>query len=467
MTGTRMPIGIEARLDAIVPALREGLREAAEAPRKGGRVRRVAGSVIHAAVDEVRLGEICDLVDPKTGRRRKAEVVGISDDEAVLVPLGDIDGLSSLTEVVPTGRELQVTVGPGLLGRVISPLGAFLDDGPQVPEGPTAVYPVHADPPPPLQRALISEAMQLGVRVLDGLLTCARGQRIGIFGEPGVGKSLLLSEIVRGTDAEVVVVALVGERGREVREFVEHQLGSAGRARTVVVAATSDRPAIERLKAAHVATTIAEYFRDQGKHVLLAVDNLTRFARAQREIGLSSGEPPTRRGFPSSLFAALPRLVERAGSGAIGSITALYSVLIEGDGTLDPVAEELQALLDGHVYLSAELAERNHFPAVDVLRSRSRLMEAVVPATDQANAARIRELLARYRDVRMLVEIGEYERGSDPLADEAIAKMDRINAFLRQPTNTSASMQDTRTLMRDIIHGRQDDRTPARPTGAP
>jgi type III secretion protein N (ATPase) len=447
-----IPGGIDEKLAGIVPRIGRRLREDAGRSRRG-RVREVVGTVIHATVDEARLGEIHDLIDPRTGRRAKAEVIGISDGSAVLVPLGDLAGLSSLTEVVPTARELQVGVGPGLLGRVVSALGEPLDGGPWPPQDIEELRPVHAYPPPPLSRALITEPIQLGIRALDGLLTCARGQRVGLFGEPGVGKSVLLADIVRGTDADVVVVALVGERGREVREFVERQLGAGGMARTVIVAATSDRPAIERVKAAYVATTVAEYFRDRGQHVLLAMDNITRLARAQREIGLASGEPPTRRGFPPSLFAALPRLLERAGPGESGTITGLYSVLLEGDGTLDPVAEELQALLDGHVFLSSELARRDHFPAIDVLRSRSRLMDAVITPQHRADATHIRELLSRHAEVELLVRIGEYAKGSDALADEAVAKIDSINALLRQPSDQQETIQRTTQHLREIAGG--------------
>ncbi|MER8606748.1 FliI/YscN family ATPase [Mesorhizobium sp. M1233] len=441
---------IESRLASIIPNLRSGLRDDTGRPRKG-RVRRVAGTVIHATVEEARIGEICELVDPRTGRVTKAEVVGLMDEMAILVPLGDLAGLSNLTEVVATGKDQQVPVGPSLLGRVISALGEPLDGKPLSPDGIAGSYPVNAYPPSPLERGLISQPIQLGIRALDALLTCARGQRVGIFGEPGVGKSILLSDIVSGTDADVAVVALVGERGREVREFLEQQLGPEGRARAIVVVATSDRPAIERVKAAYVATSIAEYFRDQGKHVLLAMDNLTRFARAHREIGLAAGEPPTRRGFPSSLFAVLPRLLERSGTGRVGSITSLYSVLLEGDGTLDPVAEEVQALLDGHVFLSSELAQRNHFPAIDVLRSRSRLMDAVVAPEHRSDAGHLRELLARYADIELLLRVGEYEKGSDPVADEAVAKIDVINAFLRQASATHECLERTRQLMREIV----------------
>ncbi|MGX5850384.1 FliI/YscN family ATPase [Mesorhizobium sp. PL10] len=450
---TEPAVDIERRLASVIPNLRSALRDDASRPRKG-RVRRVIGTVIHATVEEARIGEICELVDPRTGKMTKAEVVGLMDEMAILVPLGDLNGLSSLTEVVATGKDQRVAVGPGLLGRVISALGEPLDGKPLSPDGITGSYPVNAYPPSPLERSLISESIQLGIRALDGLLTCARGQRVGIFGEPGVGKSILLSDIVSGTDADVAVVALVGERGREVREFLEHQLGPQGRQRAIVVVATSDRPAIERVKAAYVATSIAEYFRDQGKHVLLAMDNITRFARAQREIGLASGEPPTRRGFPSSLFAVLPRLLERSGPGRVGSITSLYSVLLEGDGTLDPVAEEIQALLDGHVFLSNELAQRNHFPAIDILRSRSRLMDAVVPPAHRSDASHLRELLARYADIELLLRVGEYEKGSDAMADEAVAKIDGINAFLRQASATHESIEKTRQLMREIVNER-------------
>ncbi|MER8375501.1 FliI/YscN family ATPase [Mesorhizobium sp. M1406] len=450
---TQPAVDIESRLASIIPNLRSALRDDASRPRKG-RVKRVTGTVIHATMEEARIGEICELVDPRTGKTTRAEVVGLMDEMAILVPLGDLTGLSSLTEVVATGKDQRVPVGPGLLGRVISALGEPLDGKPLSPDGITGSYPVNAYPPSPLERSLISEPIQLGIRALDGLLTCARGQRVGIFGEPGVGKSILLSDIVSGTDADVAVVALVGERGREVREFLEHQLGPEGRQRAIVVVATSDRPAIERVKAAYVATSIAEYFRDQGKHVLLAMDNITRFARAQREIGLASGETPTRRGFPSSLFAVLPRLLERSGPGRVGSITSLYSVLLEGDGTLDPVAEEIQALLDGHVFLSNELAQRNHFPAIDVLRSRSRLMDAVVPPAHRSDASHLRELLARYADIELLLRVGEYEKGSDAVADEAVAKIDAINAFLRQASATHESIEKTRQLMREIVDER-------------
>jgi len=441
---------LDARLDSILPRLRTTLRESTPRPVKG-RVRRLLGVTVHASVPQVRLGEVCHIVDPATSHKVLAEVIGLADDLAVLTPIGDLTGLSSVSEVVSTGAELRIPVGNGLLGRVVNALGEPLDGEPWPPREIDGLYSVVAQPAAPFARKLIADPIQLGIRALDGLMTCARGQRIGVFGEPGVGKSTLLADIVRGTDADAVVVALVGERGREVREFVERQLGPDGRKRTVVVAATSDRPAMERVKAAHVATTIAEFFRDRGRHVLLLMDSITRFARAQREIGLAAGEPATRRGFPPSLFAALPRLLERAGSTERGSITAIYTILVEGDISLDPVAEEAQAILDGHVILSGELARRNHFPAIDVLRSRSRLMDMVVSPEHREDAAHIRELLARYAEVELLVRVGEYRRGADAVADEAIGKIERINGFLRQTSSTRMTIEETRRQMRELV----------------
>ena len=434
----------------VMPRIQDRLRDFT--PRRAkGRVRRLLGVIVHATVTEVRLGEICHLVDPSTGRKLLAEVIGLTDDMAVLTPIGDLSGLSSLTEVVPTGDELRVPVGPGLLGRTINAIGEPLDNLPWPPAGIEAYYPVGALPPDPLSRQLISAPISLGVRAIDGLITCGRGQRIGIFGEPGTGKSTLLANIARNTDADVVVVGLIGERGREVREFIDRQLGPEGLAKSVVVAATSERPAMERVKAAYVATTIAEYFRDQGKHVLLLMDSVTRYARAQREIGLAAGEPPTRRGFPPSLFAALPRLLERSGPSPRGSITGVYTILVEGDGTLDPVAEEVQAILDGHVILSRDLAQRNQFPAIDVLASRSRLMDVVVSRQHSDDAGRIREMMGRYNEVELLVRVGEYERGSDKAADEAIAKIGRINALLRQTKDERETFASIERRMREIV----------------
>ncbi|MGI9491132.1 MAG: FliI/YscN family ATPase [Geminicoccaceae bacterium] len=433
------------------------LLQAVEPRPLKGRVIRATGTVIHAAAPDVAVGEICRLKDPNSGRQLIAEAVGLSGDTVVLTPIGDMTGLSTQTEVVRTGTTLQVAVGPALLGEVLDSLGrrqgAALDEiavATELEEGWTT-YPIRAEPPDAMERALISRPMPLGIRVIDGLLTCGEGQRIGIYGAPGTGKSSLLASIVKGAEADVAVVALIGERGREVREFVERHLGEEGRRKSVLVVATSDRSAMERVKAAYVATAIAEYFRDQDQRVLLLIDSITRFARAQREIGLAAGEPPTRRGFPPSVFAELPRLLERAGSGKRGSITAFYSILVEGDGTADPIAEESRGILDGHIVLSPKLGGAGHFPAIDVLQSRSRVMDSI---TDQGHiraAVHIRSLLARHAEIELLLRVGEYQPGSDPVADEAVAKIGDINAFLRQDEHEQMAFADTRDRLEGLL----------------
>ncbi|MGR4069524.1 FliI/YscN family ATPase [Halomonas sp. LR3S48] len=440
----------EIDLEALLPRLGARLEEAELRPVHG-RVRRIRGLLVHASVDGTGIGELCYLRDPVSGRHVAAEVIGFEEEHAILSPIGDLQGMSTRAEVIATGGPQGVPVGEALLGRVISPLGTFIDAAPDRDIDALRICPVHAEPPSPLARQLIQHPLALGIRAIDGLLTVARGQRVGIFGEPGVGKSSLLSAIVRGSEAEVIVLGLVGERGREVRELLDVQLDAKARQRTVCVVATSDRPAIERARAAMVATTVAEHFRDQGRDVLLLVDSITRFARAQREIGLAAGEPPTRRGYPPSLFAALPRLLERAGPGASGSITALYTVLTEGDGSLDPVAEETRAILDGHIVLSADLAKRDHFPAIDVLASRSRLMDAVISNEQRRNAGRIRDLLARHRDVELLLQVGEYREGNDPLTDEAVARHAAIEAFLRQSEREHSDFEETLKRMDELL----------------
>jgi type III secretion protein N (ATPase) len=437
-------------LQDMLPRLAERLGEARLRPMKGT-IRSIRGVLLRASVAGVSIGELCQLRDPSSGRSLAAEVIGFDEDEAILSPIGSMEGLSTRTEITATGETLGVSVGDGQLGRVISPMGDFLDGDGIAPLGLMQRYPLHAEPPAPFSRQLIVNPMSLGVRSIDGLLTLAQGQRMGIFGEPGVGKSSLLASIVRNTDADVIVIGLIGERGREVRELLDVQLGTEARARTVAVVATSDRPAAERVRAAFVATALAEYHRDQGRNVLLLMDSLTRFARAQREIGLAVGEPPTRRGYPPSFFSALPRLLERAGPGPTGSITALYTVLTEGDASMDPVAEETRSILDGHIVLSAELAQRNYFPAVDVLRSRSRLMDQVSSDEQRHMAMRIRELMARRNEIEMLIRVGEYAAGSDPLADEAIARHDAIEAFMRQGSSEPSSPAETLKQMRKVL----------------
>lgn len=440
------------QLDDLMPRLRERA-EIAQPRQERGRVRRVSGVMVHASLPMARIGELCHLRDPLTGRSVPAEVIGFVDDEAILTPIGDLEGISTRCEVMTTGSVLTIPMGEALLGTTIDPMGNLLDGTPeqrvQVPM--LARYPVHREPPSAFSRQLIEHPLQLGIRAIDGLLTIAQGQRVGMFGEPGAGKSSLLTSMIKGTDADVIVLALIGERGREVRELLERQMDESARKRTVTVVATSDRPAMERVKAAYAATSIAEYFRDQGRHVLLLMDSVTRFARAQREIGLAAGEPPTRRGFPPSLFAALPKLLERAGPAEHGSITGLYTVLTEGDGSFDPVAEEVMSILDGHILLSGKLAQRNHFPAIDVLRSRSRLMDAVTRPLQRQTAGQLRDSLARYEEIELLLQVGEYSKGTDAETDTAIARHAALQRFLRQPAGERSSMSETLQAMVEIM----------------
>ena len=411
-----------------------------------GRVVRAVGTVLRAVMPEARLGELCRIGGMR-GRVLLAEVVGLDGNEAILAPLGSVAGLASGAEVEPTGDVLRTPVGVALLGRVLDGLGRPLDDATRGPLPPCDTRAVMGEPPSALARQRVTAPLPLGVRVIDGLLTCGEGQRMGIYGEPGGGKSTLLSALVRGAAVDVVVVALVGERGREVRDFLEHQIDDATRARTVTVVATSDRPAVERLKASYTATTIAEAFRDEGKRVLLVLDSVTRFARALREVGLAAGEPPTRRGFPPSVMAELPRLLERAGPGAVGSITAFYTVLVEGDGSGDPVAEETRSILDGHIVLSPALAASGHYPAVDVLASRSRVMDVVADAEHRGCATAAREIMHRYNEIEFLVQVGEYKAGADPRSDAALARIDAVRSFLRQGSDERTSWEDMRAWL--------------------
>lgn len=400
-----------------------------------GRVTQVIGTIIKAVVPSVKIGEVCILRQPGEDFEMKAEVVGFARDAALLTPLGDMYGISASTEVIPTGRSHVVPVGPGLLGRVLDGLGQPLDYKERGSLEADRFYPVFAEAPDPLTRRVIQHPLPLGVRAIDGLLTCGEGQRMGIFAAAGGGKSTLMGMLVKGAEVDVTVIALIGERGREVREFIEHELGEEGRKRAVIVCATSDKSSMERAKAAYVATAIAEYFRDQGKKVLFLMDSVTRFARAQREIGLAAGEPPTRRGYPPSVFATLPKLMERVGMNDKGSITALYTVLVEGDDMTEPVADETRSILDGHIVLSRALAAANHYPAIDVLASASRVQNQVITPEQKASAGRMRELMAKYNEVELLVKIGEYKRGSDATTDEAIDKIEAIRTFLRQRTD--------------------------------
>ena len=417
--------------------------EDAEGVEIKGRVIQVVGTIIKAAVPGVKIGEVCLLRNPWEDFSVQAEVVGFTKEAALLTALGQMTGISAQTEVIPTRHVQMVPVGESLLGRVVDGLGRPIDGEKKGPVRPETYYPVFASPPNPLERKVISQPISLGIRAIDGLLTCGEGQRMGIFAAAGGGKSTLLASIIRNTSAEVSVLALIGERGREVREFIEKDLGPEGLKRAVIVCATSDRSSMERLKAAYVATSIAEFFRDKGRKVLLMMDSVTRFGRAQREIGLAAGEPPTRRGFPPSVFSELPKLMERAGNSAKGSITALYTVLVEGDDMTEPIADETRSILDGHIILSRKLAALHHYPAIDILASISRCMSAIVPAEHKKAASKLREILAKYQEVELLLRIGEYKKGSDAATDEAIAKIDRVNAFLRQGLAEKPQYDDT------------------------
>ncbi|CAB3764330.1 type III secretion system ATPase SctN [Paraburkholderia humisilvae] len=410
-----------------------------------GKVVEVVGTLVKVAGLDASLGEQCELTNPASPEVQHAEVVGFTRDLALLSPFSALTGISRSTRVMSLGRPLEIGVGDALLGRVVDSLGRPIDGG--APVVTTASRPVFASAPDAMKRRPIDAAMPTGVRAVDALMTLAEGQRMGIFAPAGVGKSTLMGMFARGTECDVNVIALIGERGREVREFVDEILGPDGMARSVVVCATSDRSSMERMKAAYAATAIAEHFRSEGRRVLLMMDSLTRFARAAREIALAAGEPPARRGFPPSIFAELPRLLERAGMGASdephGSITALYTVLAEDESAADPVAEEVRGILDGHMILSREIAARNQYPAIDVLGSLSRVMSRVVPPEYARAAARLRELMAKYREIEMLLQMGEYQPGSNPTADEAIDRHDAIRAFLSQPTDQRVDVNET------------------------
>lgn len=437
---------MSSRFDYISEVLDRAVEEAQLIDVKG-RVVQVVGTIIKASVPGVKVGEICILRDPWENVEMQAEVIGFNKETVLLTALGQMTGLSVQTEVIPSRRVHMVGVGESLLGRVLDGLGRPIDSDEKGPLLPEKYYPVYADPPNPLERRIISKPISLGVKTLDSMLTCGEGQRMGIFAAAGGGKSTLLAQIVRNTEADVTVLALIGERGREVREFIEKDLGPEGLAKSVVVCSTSDRSAMERLKAAYVATSIAEYFRDKGKKVLLLMDSVTRFARAQREIGLAAGEPPTRRGFPPSVFSELPKLMERAGNSAKGSITALYTVLVEGDDMTEPVADETRSILDGHIILSRKLAQKNHYPAIDVLQSVSRCQNAIIDAEHKKNAAKLRTLLAKYAEVELLLKIGEYRKGADRDTDEAIEKNDAVNSFLKQGLTERPTYGETLAML--------------------
>ena len=398
-----------------------------------GKVTEVVGTLMRVSGLDAKLGELCEVLEDDGSVLQMAEVVGFAGGRSILSPFGSILGVRGGTRVVGMGKVLSVPVGDALLGRVIDSLGRPIDG--KGPVNTTEFRPVFALPPTPMEREMIERPLPTGVKIIDGLITLGEGQRMGIFAPAGVGKSTLMGMLARGTQCDISVIALIGERGREVREFIEVIMGEEGMARSVVVCATSDRSSSERAKAAHVATAVAEYYRDQGLKVLLMMDSLTRFARAQREIGLAAGEPPARRGFPPSVFAEIPRLLERAGMGAKGSITALYTVLYEDESGNDPISEEVRGILDGHMILSRKIAARNQYPAIDVLGSLSRVMSQIVPKQHQGSAGKLRKLMAKYDEIEPLIQMGEYKPGNDPVADEAVQKQEAIRAFLCQETD--------------------------------
>ena len=420
----------------------------AETQTRMGRVSEVTGTLVRVSGLDLSLGELCELLTPAGTVLQRAEVVGLSRQGVVISPFGSLIGISSQTLVRRCGRSLSVPVGPALLGRVLDAMGQPIDG--RGPLKNVSLRAVMADPPDPMQREMIENIFPTGVRAIDSLITIGEGQRIGVFAPAGVGKSTLMGMLARGAVCDVAVITLIGERGREVREFVELIMGEEGMKRAVVVCATSDRSAIERAKAAHVGTAIAEYFRDQGLKVLLMMDSLTRFARAMREIGLASGEPPARRGFPPSVFAELPRLVERTGMGKIGSITALYTILADDDSGGDPISEEVRGLLDGHIVLSRRIAAKNQYPAIDVLDSLSRVMSMIVDPRHQAAAGRLRQLMAKYDDVETLLQAGEYQPGQDADADMAIARIDAIREFLGQPVTALTGYDKTIAMLKEL-----------------
>ena len=428
-----MPINFEKYHRAI---------ETAEMVKVIGKIIQVVGLIIEAQVGGVSVGDLCSIRIEKEGRNAFAEVVGFRESRVLLMPLGSTSGIAPGSQVTAAGKPMMVGVGQSILGRVLGGLGEPIDG-----KGPVAGIEeqrsLYAEPPDPVKRPRVNEILRVGVRSIDGMLTIGRGQRMGIFAGSGVGKSTLMGMIARNAEADFNVIALVGERGREVRDFIEESLGDEGLKKSVVVVATSDQPPLIRLKAAFVATAIAEYFRDKGKKVILMMDSVTRFAMAQREVGLAAGEPPTTRGYTPSVFALLPKLMERSGTSVVGSITAFYTILVEGDDFNEPIADQCRSILDGHIILSRDLAAKNHYPAINVPHSISRLMTNLVKDDQKSAAAKLREVLARYAEAEDLINIGAYVKGSNPKIDYALSKIDQVNEFLKQGTFEKIAYEDT------------------------
>lgn len=422
----------------------EELRSA-DLMRQYGKVRQVIGVVIESLGPNMAVGETCEISYKRTAEPVLAEVVGFRDNKVLIMPLGEQMGIGAGSDVVAHGAPLEIGVTDHLLGRVLNGLGRPIDGKGTIVADNRAV--VTAAPPPPLSRKRVTEPLSLGIRAIDGLLTCGKGQRVGIFAGSGVGKSTVLGMIARNTTADVNVIALVGERGKEVRDFIERDLGEEGLRRSVVVVSTSDQPALVRIKAAFVAMTIAEYFRDQGLDVMFMMDSVTRFAMAQREVGLAIGEPTTTRGYTPSVFATLPKLLERAGTSERGTITGLFSVLVDGDDMNEPVADAVRSILDGHIVLSRQLAAANHYPAIDVLQSVSRVMPEVADQNHYSAASALRDILATYREAEDLINIGAYVPGSNPRVDFALSKIEAVRHFLKQGVYETSSYEHTLASM--------------------
>ncbi len=414
-----------------------------------GRITEVVGMLIKAVVPQVKIGELCLI--KREGEPLRAEVIGFNQEEVILSPLGDMSGIGPSSEVIPTRVPLHIKVGPALLGRILNGLGEPIDTATKGPLDLTETYPVIQAPPDPLTRKPIKKPLSVGVRAIDGLLSVGEGQRIGIFAAAGGGKSTLLGMIARNAIADVNVITLVGERGRELREFIEKDLGTEGLKRSVIIVSTSDQPSQVRLNAAYVGTAIAEYFRDQGKSVILMMDSITRFARALREVGLAAGEPPARAGYTPSVFSTLPKLLERSGNSDKGSITAFYTILVAGDDMNEPVADETKSILDGHIILSSALAQAYHYPAIEVLSSASRIINSLIDKDHMAIIGKVREVLANYRKNELLIRIGEYKKGSDRSADFAIDNIDRVNRFLKQGVDEKSTFKETVQQLKNLF----------------
>ncbi|KYO64588.1 flagellar protein export ATPase FliI [Thermovenabulum gondwanense] len=425
-----------------------------ETIRPKGKISKIVGLTMEAEGPIAEIGELCEIspyYSKESGKSILAEVVGFNEDKIILMPLADIESIGPGWDVIALGEKLSVPVGENLLGRILDGLGNPIDG-----KGPIknlTKYPLNNNPPNPVDRKPIKEPLTLGVRAIDALLTCGKGQRIGIFAGSGVGKSTLLGMIARNSKADINVIALIGERGRELNSFIQKDLGEEGLRRSVVVVATSDNPPLIRTKGAFTATAIAEYFRDQGMDVMLMMDSITRFAMAQREVGLSAGEPPVSRGYTPSVFAVLPKLLERAGRGKVGSITGIYTVLVDGDDFNEPISDAVRGILDGHIVLSRTLANMNFYPAIDVLSSISRLMDEVITEEHRRLSLRVKNILSVYKEAEELINIGAYKKGTNPKIDEALRYIDRVNNFLKQEINEKSTFEETFALLKDIFSG--------------